>query len=125
VSLTSYITGVLVSPKEIVVFRAKDGGVPFEDWLDDLEDKRAVARLLARLARVRQGNLGDCKPVGGGVSELRVDYGPGYPCILGSRGRHWWCCFAAEPSERKIATSVWQSNIGGNLKRAHHEARKL
>ena len=78
---------MLVTPKEIVVFRAKDGQVPFEDWLDDLNDKRAVARVLARLARVRQGNLGDCKPVGEGVAELRVDYGPGYRVYFGQKGQ--------------------------------------
>lgn len=78
---------MLVTPKEIVVFRAKDGRVPFEDWLDDLDDKRAVARVLARLARVRQGNPGDCKSVGEGVSELRVDYGPGYRVYFGQRGQ--------------------------------------
>jgi putative addiction module killer protein len=52
--------------------------VPFEEWLDDLNDKKAVARILARLAHVRQGNLGDCKSVGEGLNGLRVDYGPGY-----------------------------------------------
>ena len=78
---------MLVTPKEIVAFRAKDGKVPFEDWLDDLNDKRAVARVLARLARVRQGNPGDCKPVGEGVSELRVDYGPGYRIYFGQKGQ--------------------------------------
>ena len=64
-------------PREIVAFRTKRGEVPFGDWLDDLDDKGAVARVLARLARVRQGNLGDCRPVGEGVAELRVDHGPG------------------------------------------------
>ena len=78
---------MLVTPKEIVVFRTKDGHRPFEKWLDDLNDKRAVARVLARLARVRQGNLGDCKPVGEGVAELRVDYGPGYRVYFGQKGR--------------------------------------
>ena len=78
---------MLVTPKEVVAFRAKDGQVPFEDWLNDLKDKRAVARVLARLARVRQGNLGDCKSVGEGVSELRVDCGPGYRVYLGQKGQ--------------------------------------
>ena len=78
---------MLVTPKEIIVFRAKDGRVPFEDWLDDLDDKRAVARVLARIGRVRRGNLGDCKPVGEGVSELRVDYGPGYRVYFGQKGQ--------------------------------------
>jgi putative addiction module killer protein len=76
-----------ITPKEVVAFRARDGQVPFEEWLDDLDDKRAVARILARLARVRQGNLGDSKPVGDGVSELRVDYGPGYRVYFGQKGR--------------------------------------
>jgi putative addiction module killer protein len=75
------------TPKEVVAFRAPEGQVPFEEWLDDLDDKRAVARILARLARVRQGNLVDCKPVGEGVSELRVDCGPGYRVYFGQNGR--------------------------------------
>jgi putative addiction module killer protein len=74
-------------PKEVVAFRAREGQVPFEEWLDDLDDKRAVARILARLARVRQGNLVDCKPVGEGVSELRVACGPGYRVYFGQKGR--------------------------------------
>jgi putative addiction module killer protein len=78
---------VLVTPREIIVFRAKDGAVPFEIWLDELNDKRAVPRVLARLARVRQGGLGDFKPVGEGVCELRVDYGPGYRVYFGQSGR--------------------------------------
>ncbi len=78
---------MLVTPKEVVVFRANDGQVPFEDWLDDLKDKRAVARVLARLARVRLGNLGDCKSVGEGVAELRVDCGPGYRVYFGQKGQ--------------------------------------
>ena len=78
---------MLVTPKEIEVFRVKNGGVPFEDWWDDLNDKKAVARVLARLARVRQDNLGDCKSVGEGVSELRVDYGPGHRVYFEQKGQ--------------------------------------
>lgn len=78
---------MFTTPKEVVAFRAQDGKVPFEEWLNELNDKAAVARVLAHLARVRQGNLGDCKPVGAGVSELRVDYGPGYRVYFGQQGR--------------------------------------
>lgn len=61
--------------------------MPFDEWLSGLHDKTAVARILARLARVRLGNLGDCKPVGEGVSELRVGYGRGYRVYFGQKGR--------------------------------------
>jgi putative addiction module killer protein len=47
-------------------------------WLDGLRDIRARARVLARVERLASGNPGDVKPVGEGVSELRIDYGPGY-----------------------------------------------
>ena len=78
---------MFATPKEVVVFRTPDGTVPFDEWLNNLRDKMAVARVLARLARVRLGNLGDCKAVGEGVSELRVDYGPGYRVYFGQKGR--------------------------------------
>ena len=47
-------------------------------WLDELRDKQARARVSARLLRLQNGNFGDCKPVGVGVWELRIDWGPGY-----------------------------------------------
>lgn len=50
----------------------------FAKWLDRLTDIRARARILVRIERLAAGNPGDFKPVGGGISELRIDYGPGY-----------------------------------------------
>jgi len=50
----------------------------FARWLDNLGDIRGRARIMARIERLTTGNLGDVKPVGEGVSELRIDYGPGY-----------------------------------------------
>jgi putative addiction module killer protein len=50
----------------------------FATWLDGLRDLRARARVQVRIERLAAGNPGDVKPVGEGVSELRIDYGPGY-----------------------------------------------
>ena len=50
----------------------------FAHWLDQLKDVRARARVLVRLDRLAEGNPGDTEPVGEGVSELRINYGPGY-----------------------------------------------
>ncbi len=50
----------------------------FEKWLRGMRDRRAKDRILARLVRMGAGNLGDVKSVGEGVTEARIDYGPGY-----------------------------------------------
>ena len=50
----------------------------YAKWLDSLRDARARARVLVRVERLAAGNPGDVRPVGEGVSELRIDYGPGY-----------------------------------------------
>lgn len=54
----------------------------FAQWLDDLRDIHARARVQARIERLAAGNPGDVQPVGEGVSELRIDYGPVIGCIL-------------------------------------------
>jgi len=59
----------------------------FAQWIDALKDLRARARIQARIARLAMGNAGDVKPVGEGVSELRVDYGPGYRVYFKKRGQ--------------------------------------
>jgi putative addiction module killer protein len=55
-------------------------------WLDNLRDIRARARVLARVERLAAGNPGDVKSVGEGVSEMRIDYGPGYRVYFTRRG---------------------------------------
>ena len=59
----------------------------YAKWLDGLRDVRARARVLVRVERLAAGNPGDARPVGEGVSELRVDYGPGYRVYFTRQGR--------------------------------------
>ena len=58
----------------------------FARWLDELRDLRARARVQVRIERLAAGNAGDVKAVGKGVSELRIDYGPGYRVYFAKRG---------------------------------------
>jgi putative addiction module killer protein len=58
----------------------------FAQWLDSLRDIRARARIQARIQRFASGNTGDIKPVGEGVSEMRIDYGQGYRVYYTKRG---------------------------------------
>ena len=68
----------------------------FLRWLDKISDIRARARVLVRVERLAFGNPGDVKPVGEGVSELRIDYGPGYRVYYKKNGGNhcyparWW-----------------------------------
>lgn len=61
--------------------------VLFAQWLDDLRDLQVRARVQARIERLAAGNPGDVEPVGEGVSELRINYGPGYRVYFKKRGR--------------------------------------
>jgi putative addiction module killer protein len=61
----------------VIVSILRETGI-FSDWLTGLDDKRGKARILARLQSARFGNFGDCEPVGDGVSEMRIHFGPGY-----------------------------------------------
>ena len=58
----------------------------YSNWFDQLRDKRAKARITTRIQRLQADNPGDVQPVGEGVSELRIDYGPGYRVYYCRRG---------------------------------------
>ena len=64
--------------KSLEIYRDARGWEPFTDWYKAISDLRTQARIRNRLRRVEARNLGDCKPVGRGVAELRLDFGPGY-----------------------------------------------
>ena len=59
----------------------------FDTWLSTLRDRSAVAMVITRIERIRMGLLGDVRSVGSGVSELRIDYGPGYRVYFTWRGK--------------------------------------
>ncbi len=59
----------------------------YESWFESLRDREARFRIIARIRRLSLGNLGDVKPVGEGVSELRITYGPGYRVYIKQRGK--------------------------------------
>lgn len=58
----------------------------FDTWFVSLKDKQAVRRIQARIDRAEDGNFGDAEPVGEGVSEMRIHYGPGYRVYFTKRG---------------------------------------
>lgn len=58
----------------------------FAEWLDGLADEKAKARIAVRILSAEKGNFGDCTPVGDGISEMRIHYGPGYRLYFTRRG---------------------------------------
>ena len=68
-------------------YQLAEGKVPVTDWLAGLRDQRARAQIEIRVRRMAIGNFGDCKPVGDGVLELRIDVGAGYRLYCGRHGQ--------------------------------------
>ena len=75
-----------VQPREISNYLRADRTNPFEDWYNSLRDTKAKNTIQLRLKRVMTGNLGECKSVGEGVFELKIDFGPGYRLYFGQVG---------------------------------------
>ena len=69
-----------VRPKKYTIkfLESDDGSSPYRKWFAGLKEKTVQSRVDARLARVRDGNLGDHRDLGGGINELRLFFGPGY-----------------------------------------------
>jgi putative addiction module killer protein len=72
--------------RQVQIYTDGRGRRPLEDWLTGLRDIRARAVIRARVARLEAGNLGDCRPVGQGVQELRIHHGPGYRLYFAEAG---------------------------------------
>jgi putative addiction module killer protein len=76
----------LATRRTVRIYRSEDGQCPYKEWFKALRDIRAQTRIAQRIDRIATGNLGDVKPVGDGLLELRVDYGPGYRVYFGQHG---------------------------------------
>jgi putative addiction module killer protein len=72
---------------EIRRYLTRSGRDLFGEWLDGLKDNRTRAKIIARIDRLSLGNFGDCKSLRGGLSELRIDCGPGYRVYYTMVGR--------------------------------------
>ena len=72
---------------ELFYYQTAGRRQPFAEWLAALQDRQARGRIDIRLARLRTGSFGDCEPVGEGVLELRIDWGPGYRVYFARLGQ--------------------------------------
>ena len=98
---------------EILRYQDEKGRVPFGDWLVGLRDKTAAARIRVRLRQVSGGNLGDTKPVGEGVNELRIHVGAGYRVYFGQYGKDLIILLyggdkATQPADIERAKRFWK-----------------
>lgn len=73
-------------PKIISTYQKQDRSNPFAEWFYSIPENDARARIRLRLDRLRFGNMGDCQPVGDGVHELRIHFGPGFRVYFGNDG---------------------------------------
>ena len=87
----------------------------FAKWIDNLRDCHAKARILVRIERLATGNAGDVRPVGEGISEMRIDYGPGYRVYFVQRGSEVIILLAGGD----------KSTQSGDIKKASQLARNL
>ena len=87
----------------------------FEAWLAALRDGRAKARIAVRLRRLALGNAGDAKSVGEGVSEMRIDYGPGYRVYYRKIGAQIVLLLCGGDKSSQAADIAWAKRLAKEL----------
>ena len=88
----------------------------YAQWLEKLRDRQAKARIAIRIRRLSLGNPGDVRPVGGGVSELRIDYGPGYRVYFLKQGATLVVLLAGGDKSSQAADIAKARNLARILK---------
>jgi putative addiction module killer protein len=104
---------------DIIQYITPSDTKPFKDWLTQLKDKLAVAKIDARIIRLATGLFGDCKPVGQGVWELRIDHGPGYRVYYAKAGQTVILLLVGGDKKHSKRTLQQQSNIGKTTRMSH------
>ena len=66
------------NPRTVESYIAPNGAIPFDDWMAELKDYKGKTQIESRINRVRRGLIGHCSDVGDGITELKIDFGPGY-----------------------------------------------
>jgi putative addiction module killer protein len=104
------------TPPEIQICQDEKGREPFGLWLDTLKDAKTEAVILKRIERIAGGNFGDVEPIGEGVSELRIDFGPGYRVYFGQIGKEVHIISGGnkktQQSDIKAAKEYWSNYAG-------------
>ena len=106
---------------EVQDYLSPEGIDPYARWLAELADRQARARVLVRVLRMAAGNFGDCKPLQGGVWELRIDHGPGYRVYYAQAGKRLILLLAGGDKRRQqsdIATAIEHWNDWQHRKKA-------
>jgi putative addiction module killer protein len=106
------------TPYHLEYYLEDNGSAPFSEWLSNLRDRNAHARISARLNRVKLGNFGVVKALGDGVNELKIDYGPGYRLYYAMNGKTVVLLLiggdkSTQSQEIKTAKSYWNKQQRG------------
>lgn len=102
---------------KIFDYLTDDGRDPFKEWIGNLKDRQARARILLRIQRMAAGNLGDCKPIAEGVWELRIDHGAGYRVYYAKAGEKLIIILAGGDKRRQQADIETALGYWNNWKR--------
>lgn len=105
--------------KTVITYVDQYGNEPFKDWLAHLKDIRGRQKIETRIRRLEAGLYGDCEPVGEGVSELRIFYGPGYRVYFGEENNNLviLLCGGDKSSQNrdiKQAKTFWEDYKNGS-----------
>ena len=105
--------------QKLVVYERKSGKRPFWDWLTNLKDRKGKAVIQARLERIELRNFGNCRGVGGGVTELKIDFGAGYRVYFGKQGANVVLLLcggdkSTQTADIATATKLWKEYCNAN-----------